>query len=268
VPRLDLEQTGRPGSGCGHELLELGVEHSDLAIKRADAIGERFERELRLVSGGAELPGSEPFADRQTRSERFADGDLLPQRLRSGRDQVPCLQQSRGAAFTAPCRAILSIRIDSITPLVSFETEIPSPVRYRRAASSASTASLFPRRRRLCACGWLTSTTTTPCAVSARVSPAAYELVDSTATATASTSPSRAANHSAAHSPRSWPELLAAHQPTARVKRSGMMRVCVCVHPTNHDQGLVLRHGCPAVRASGLVGKGGQNSDEALFRFL
>jgi hypothetical protein len=52
VPGLDREQTGRPGSGRGHEMLELGIEHTDLAVKRADAIGERF-----------------------------ADGDLLPQRL-------------------------------------------------------------------------------------------------------------------------------------------------------------------------------------------
>jgi hypothetical protein len=94
----------------------------------------------------------------------------------------------------------------------------------------------------------LTSITTTPYAVSARVSPAAYELVDSTATAL--------------HLPEAVQpiiqlliargrgrKLLAAHQPTARVKRSSVMRVCVGVDPTNHDQGLVLRHavhGCPS----------------------
>ena len=62
-------------------------------------------------------------------------------------------------------------------------------------------------------------------------------------------------------------KLLGGQQHPARVQDRGMMSIGVRVDPADHDRGLILRHAVhsrPPVRAGGLVGKGGQNSDEAL----
>jgi hypothetical protein len=66
-------------------------------------------------------------------------------------------------ALTALARATRSSRIDSTIPSVCLGTVVAVPASAKRAAISASTGSLLPRRRRVWACGWLTSTTTMPC---------------------------------------------------------------------------------------------------------
>ena len=85
--------------------------------------------------------------------------------LRCGRrDQRPQLLVQHGDLRAQVLRATRSTRIASTGPVLVLACVDASPDDAARAAATASTGSLLPRRRRFCRLGRSTSTTTTSAA--------------------------------------------------------------------------------------------------------
>ena len=140
-------------------LVQLG----DFGVEGLDAPGQGPQGQLRGLHRVGQLSVIRTQAGAEAGLPR---SDLRESRSRSSVGAVtmrsPSWRRAVARALTALRRARRSWRIASTAPSMSFGMAVASPESTLRAAASASTASVLPRRCRTWACGWLTSTTRTP----------------------------------------------------------------------------------------------------------
>ena len=253
---------------CGRdELLEFAVQRRDLLIERFDPLSGRPQRELRGLRRGAELPAgqAESSADRDLAAECLARGELISDLVRGGDDEVSDLEQSSAAGLhsAAASDAQQPDRLDD--PV--------GPLRDRLGLAGLEQAGGHLRIDRV-------ALADTPARVRVRL----VDLDDPDVVLAQVAHERRGiragrlnrddVDLSVAAQPveqlavarRGRREALRREQRPALVERGRVMGVRVRVDPANYQR-VLLRHAVHAVlsvREGGLVGKGGQNSDEAL----
>ena len=172
---LDADRQQAQGSRCGlgDQLAQPLVGELDLLLQGQDAHRHRAQRCLGRLGRVGQL-GKVGRSRAQAATCRAVDHPSSGSRTTAGAVTTTALSWLIAAvrALTAPARTPRSTRIASTIPSRRLGSAVAVPANTARAAASASTGSLLPRRRRVVRLGRSASSTCTPRSSRNRVSPA------------------------------------------------------------------------------------------------